>query len=394
MEFRLRPELEKWRDEVRDFLRENMTDGLKAELEAGELSLSVNQKPAITAFRDKVVGKGWFGLNWPKEYGGLEKSATEQLILMEEFDRAGAPNLSLTLTSLGPTIIRFGTEENKRTWLPKIIRGEVELALGYSEPEAGTDLANLQTRAVLDGDEWVINGQKIWNSGGHVSTHEWLAVRTDPNAPKHKGISVIIVPIDTPGVEVTPLWTWGDVRTNQTFFTDVRVPKENLIGEVNRGWYYIAAALDFERVAIGAFHGQMMRCFEALVSYCKRTVVDGRVLARQPEVRVKLAMLERDLELSRLLGYRTAAMIDAGLVPNREASQQKIFTTELQTRLGDVGTQIQQLHGQLDRTDPHSPVGGALEHLYRMAPFLRFGGGTNEIQRNIVAQRGLGLPRA
>jgi alkylation response protein AidB-like acyl-CoA dehydrogenase len=394
MDFRLTPEQEKWRDEVREFLRENMTEELQAALDGGELSLAVNQHPAVMAFRDKVVEKGWFGLNWPKEYGGLEKSSTEQLILMEEFDRVGAPNLSLTLTSLGPTIIRFGTEENKRTWLPKIIRGEAEFALGYSEPDSGTDLASLQTRAVLDGDEWVINGQKIWNSGGHVCTHEWLAVRTDPDAPKHKGISVIIVPIDSPGIEVQPLWTWGDVRTNQTFFTDVRVPKENLIGELNRGWYYIAAALDFERVAIGAFHGAMLKAFDALVDYCKRTSIDGRVLVSRPEVRSKLAVLARDLELAKLFGDRTAAIIDSGLVPNREASQQKVFTTELQTKFADLGTQLQELHGQLDRSDDHAPIHGVMEHLYRKAPFLRFGGGTNEIQRNIVAQRGLGLPRA
>ncbi len=394
MDFRLNAEQQAWRDEVREFLRENVTQELRDEGKGGELSLSVNQGPATMGFRRKVVEKGWFGLNWPKEYGGLEKTAMEQLIMMEEFDRAGAPNLSLTLTSLGPTIIRFGTDENKREWLPKIIQGDVELALGYSEPDSGTDLASLQTRAVLDGDEWVINGQKIWNSGGHISTHEWLAVRTDPDAPKHKGISVIIVPIDSPGIEVHPLWTWGDVRTNQTFFTDVRVPKENLIGEMNRGWYYIAAALDFERVAIGSFHGSLLKAYEAMVQYAKSTIVDGALLANRPGVRRKLAELARDLELAQLFGYRTAAMIDAGLVPNREASQQKIFTTELQTKFANLGTQILEMSGQLDRYDPNAPFYGVMEHLYRKAPFLRFGGGTNEVQRNIVAQRGLGLPRA
>ena len=394
MDFRLNAEQQAWRDEVREFLRENVTQELRDEGKGGELSLSVNQGPATMGFRRKVVEKGWFGLNWPKEYGGLEKTAMEQLIMMEEFDRAGAPNLSLTLTSLGPTIIRFGTDENKREWLPKIIQGDVELALGYSEPDSGTDLASLQTRAVLDGDEWVINGQKIWNSGGHISTHEWLAVRTDPDAPKHKGISVIIVPIDSPGIEVHPLWTWGDVRTNQTFFTDVRVPKENLIGEMNRGWYYIAAALDFERVAIGSFHGSLLKAYEAMLQYAKSTIVDGALLANRPGVRRKLAELARDLELAQLFGYRTAAMIDAGLVPNREASQQKIFTTELQTKFANLGTQILEMSGQLDRHDPNAPFYGVMEHLYRKAPFLRFGGGTNEIQRNIVAQRGLGLPRA
>ena len=394
MKFRLSSEQEQWRDEVREFLRENVTDELRNEGKGGELSLSVNQGPATMAFRQKVVDKGWFGLNWPKEYGGLQKSATEQLIMIEEFDRAGAPNLSLTLTSLGPAIIRFGTDVNKQEWLPKIIHGDVELALGYSEPDSGTDLASLQTRAVLDGDEWVINGQKIWNSGGHISTHEWLAVRTDPDAPKHKGISVIIVPLDAPGIEVHPLWTWGDVRTNQTFFTDVRVPKENLIGELNRGWYYIAAALDFERVALGALHGSLLKAFESMTQYLKSAAVDGALLASRPSIRAKVADLAKDIELARLFGYRTATMIDSGLVPNREASQQKVFTSELQTKFADLGTQFLELAGQLDRWDPNAPFGGVLEHLYRKAPVLRFGGGTNEVQRNIVAQRGLGMPRA
>jgi len=394
MDFHLSAEQQKWREEVRDFLRENMTPELEAELGEGELGLGVNGTPAVMGFRQKVIERGWFGLNWPKEYGGLAKSSIEQLIMMEEFDLVGAPNLSLTVTSLGPTIIRFGTEENKQTWIPKIISGEVELALGYSEPDSGTDLASLQTRAVLDGDEWVVNGQKIWNSAAHVCTHEWLAVRTDPEAPKHKGISVVIVPIASAGIEVQPLWTWGDVRTNQTFFDGVRVPQSNLIGEANRGWYYIAAALDFERAAIGAFRGQMARVFSQLVEYTKRTVVDGEVLANRSAVRAALTEIERDLEIARLLGYRTAALIDAGVVPNKEASMQKVFTTELQTKIASLGMTIQQLSGQLDKHDPASPFEGEIEWMYRKAPFLRFGGGTNEIQRNIVAQRGLGLPRA
>ena len=393
MDFRLTAEQAKWREEVREFLRDAMTPALHEEiLERGGIEGS--DGPEGTEFRRKIVERGWLGVNWPKEYGGLEKSAVEQLILLTEFSRVGAPSLSLTITSLAPTIMRFGTDDNKAAWIPRIASGEVEMALGYSEPDSGTDLASLQTKAVLDGDEWVINGQKIWNSHAHVCTHEWLAVRTDPDAPKHKGISVIVVPIDSPGIEYQPIWTWGDVRTNQTFFTDVRVPKENLIGEANRGWYYIASALDLERVAIGSFTGGLVRLLEDFVGYAKRTVVDGRPLASRSEVRQQIAALERDLEIASLFSMQTATMIDAGLVPNKEASMQKFYGTELQTRMADVGMRIQGLSGQLDKRDPLAPIEGEFERGYRKAPPGRFGGGTNEVQRNIVAQRGLGLPRA
>ena len=391
MDFRLTAEQQKWQEEVREFLREAVTPELVDELweQGGE-----SRGPALEAFQNRVIAQGWFGLNWPKEYGGLDKSAIEQLILIEEFEAYGVPSLPITVTSLGPTIIRFGTEENKQTWIPKIVSGEVDMALGYSEPDSGTDLASLQTRAVLDGDEWVINGQKIWNSGAHLTNHEWLAVRTDPDAPKHKGISVIIVPIDSPGIEYQPLWTWGDFRTNQIFFDNVRVPKENLIGEVNRGWYYIASALDLERVAIGAFIAGVRRLFGDFVETLKSTVVDGEVLANRPDVRRTVAQLDRDLEIARLFGVQTSSMIEAGLVPNREASMQKFYGTELQTQVANLSTRIQGLYGQLDRRDPYAPLRGEMEWMYRRAPFTRFGGGTNEVQRNIVAQRGLGLPRA
>lgn len=391
MDFALTAEQGKWREEVRDFLKENYTPELAEELREAGAEFATG--PHGTKFKRAVIERGWYGLSWPREYGGLEKSSIEQLILMDEFSKVGAPMLPLTVTSLGPTIIRFGTEDNKRTWLPKIISGEVNFALGYSEPDSGSDLASLQTRAVLDGDEWVVHGQKIWNSEGHVCTHEWLAVRTDSQAPKHKGISVIIVPIDQPEIEVQAIHTWGDLRTNQTFFDGAKASKENLIGEMNRGWYYIAAALDFERVALGVY-ASTRRLLDGLVAHLKKTVVDGQVLAGLPEVARRLAELERDVEIARLMNYRTAAMIDAGKVPNMEASIQKVFVSELTQKLANWGMELLRLSGQLDGTDPISPLQGSIEAAYRLSPVGRFGGGTNEIQRNIIAQRGLGLPRA
>src|SRR5690606_38457974 len=243
MDFRLDPQQRAWRDEVRAFLAEHVTPALREEMREHHLDKPDGE---VEAFRRKVGEKGWFGLNWPVEYGGLGLSAVYQHILVTEFEYAGAPAPDLTVTSVAPTIIRYGTEQNKREFLPPIARGELRCALGFSEPDAGTDLASLKTRAVLDGDTWVINGSKIWNSMAQRATHEWLCVRTDPDAPKHKGLSVIMVPIDAPGVEIRPIIAWSGYRTNEVFFTDVRVPVTNLIGEVNQGWTYITGSLNLE----------------------------------------------------------------------------------------------------------------------------------------------------
>ena len=388
MDFDLTPEQTEWRDGIRAFLAGHLTAELREDLRARAFSRS----DLVDRFQKDLAGQGWWGVNWPKEYGGLDKTAMEQLILVDELEYAGAPPLPLTVTSLGPMIIRFGTEQNKREWLPLVTRGDATFALGYSEPDAGTDLANLRTRAARDGDEWIINCQKIWNSEAHLATHEWLAVRTDPDAPKHRGISVIIVPIDSPGITVSPLWTWGDVRTNLVFFEDVRVPRGNLIGEMNQGWYYIVGALAFERIALGTT-GSLRRLFDDLVTFCRRTVVDGRPLAERPEVQLRLADLAVDLEVAQLFSLQTASLIDAGGIPAREASMQKVFSTELRTKLADWGMQIVDLYGQLHESDEDAALSGRLERTYRMAPFLRFGGGTNEVMRSIIAERGLGLPR-
>ena len=262
MDFELDDEQRAWVDEVRQFLAENVTAALKAEMAEHGLEY---QGGELTAFRRKIGEKGWFGLNWPTEYGGLGLTPTHQHLLMSEFEYAGVPGPDLTVTSMAPMIMRHGTEQNKKDFLPGIARGEIVFALGYSEPNAGTDLASLRTRAVRDGDEWVINGSKIWNSGAQRSTHEWLCVRTDPDAPRHRGISVIAVPVDSPGIEIHPLIAWSGYRTNETFFNDVRVPVSNLIGEVNTGWTYITGALDLERGAL-TNAGDLRRALDDLIA--------------------------------------------------------------------------------------------------------------------------------
>lgn len=390
MQFHLTPEQLVWQLEVRNFLKEVVTPELLKEVEEHE---DKTAGPLEREYYKRIAEKGWKAMNWSKEYGGLGRTAVEQFIFNEEFMYAKAPYpLGGEVSIIAPSIMKYGTEENKQNWLPKIMEGELSTALSYSEPNAGTDLASLQTSAVLDGDEWVINGQKTWNTVGHRVSHQWAAVRTDPSAPKHKGISIIIIPNNAPGVTLVKQTTWGNHTTNEVFFDNVRVPMENLIGNVNQGWLILTGALDHERIVMGS-SGQIRRIFDDLVKHCKHIVVDGELLINRPDVRSKLAELYMDLEVARLFGFRGASMIDQGKDCSAEASMMKVYATELRTKIADYGMQIVGMYGQLNKEDELAPLVGALEHQYRLAPFHRFGGGTNEVQRNIVAQRGLRLPR-
>jgi alkylation response protein AidB-like acyl-CoA dehydrogenase len=388
MRYDFTPEQLAWRDEVRAFVKDHVTAELLTELrESG----NEGQGPRAREFVLKLRDRGWWGLAWPPEYGGMGRSAIEQWIFVDELEGAGAPMLPLTVTSVAPTIMRVGTEEQKQRWLPRIKNAEVEFALGYSEPEAGTDLAALRTRAVLDGDEWVINGQKMWNTMAHMSNHNWLAVRTEPDAPKHKGISMMIVPMDAPGVTVQGITVWPGLRTNALFLDNVRVPRDYLIGERGMGFYYAAMALNFERLSIGSV-AMTRRYFRELVAYA-RTAESDLPLRKDPWVRERLARLAVDIEAARMLGLETAWALDQGRVPAAESSMAKIFVSELAQRVADVGTEILAMKGQLHPDEPHSPLHGRLQWLYRTAPLLAFGGGTNEVQRTIIALMGYGLPR-
>lgn len=389
MDFRLDPQQRAWRDEVRAFLAENVTPALRQEMREHHLDKPDGE---VDAFRRKVGEKGWFGLNWPVEYGGLGLSAVYQHILVTEFEYAGAPAPDLTVTSVAPTIIRYGTEQNKREFLPPIARGELRCALGFSEPDAGTDLASLKTRAVLDGDTWVINGSKIWNSMAQRATHEWLCVRTDPDAPKHKGLSVIMVPIDAPGVEIRPIIAWSGYRTNEVFFTDVRVPASNLIGEVNQGWQYITGSLNLERAAL-TNAGDLRRAVDELIALARSPLPDGRRPADDPVIQARIAELDADVEVATLMGLEASSLLDSGTIPAVEVSVEKVFSSELRQRIADVGTRVAGMFGALDGASPYAVAEGRFEHLYRHAPLLRFGAGTNEVLRDVIAQRGHGMPR-
>ncbi|TMB22544.1 MAG: acyl-CoA dehydrogenase [Deltaproteobacteria bacterium] len=389
MRYAYTPEQVAWRDEVRAFVRRHVTPALAAEMRQ---TGNEGDGPLARGFHKRLFEKGWWGIGWPKEFGGLGKSAIDQFIFVEEMETAGAPAMQLTIRSVAPTILRAGSEEQKARWLPPILRGELEFAVAYSEPDAGTDLAALKTRAVLDGDHWVINGQKMWNTGAHTATHNWVAVRTEPEAPKHRGISMMIVPMDAPGITVQPLWTWSGIRTNAVFLEDVRVPKDHLVGERGMGFYYAMMALDFERIMIGSV-GLLLRLLGELKDFVRRTKREGAPLGSVPWVRRALADLEMRVEVGRQIGLLNAWLTDQGVVPTKEGSIAKVYVSELNAHLASVGMEIIGLAGQLAPDDPAAPLHGRLQWLYTTAPLQRFGGGTNEIQRCIIAQRGLGLPR-
>jgi alkylation response protein AidB-like acyl-CoA dehydrogenase len=389
MDFELSPADLAWQGEVRRFLAEHYTEDVLAERVEKR---PMGRGPATERFWRKVAERGWYTLNWPEEYGGQALDPLRQLIMVEEFEYVHAPVMDMTITSLAPVIIDFGTEENKEDWLPGIRTGEVRFALGYSEPDSGTDLASLRTKAQLDGDEWVINGEKIWNTGAHYQTHEWLAVRTG-EGPGHRGISILIVPIDAPGVTVSPIWTWGDHRTNSTHFDEVRVPRRNLIGEAGKGWTYITAALDNERGALGAIGG-VRRLVDDLIADAKATVVDGRRLSEDPVVRSRLSELHAEVEVARMLSYTAACTGTNGNFATIPATMLKVMVTELRVKAANAGVTMFGLRGQLAGIGSGAPAGGWAEHEYREGPLWRFGGGTNEVMRDVIAQRGYGLPRA
>lgn len=334
---------------------------------------------------------GWLGVGWPKEYGGLGRSLVEQWIFVEEMTTRGLPTGGLTLTSVGPTLMRLGTEEQKSMYLPKILAGECVFAIGYSEPNAGTDLGSLATRASLLDGEWVINGQKVWTTGAHYATHIWLAVRTGTKEDRTRGISILIVPMDAPGIQVRPLYTQSDGRTNEVFFDDVHVPEGNLVGDLNGGWEVIRMALNFERLMP---YSSLWRDLRRAIEHTEQEDEDGTTASDDPGIRRNLAVLSAETEVARLLCLRVAAQIDAGLVPGAESSMAKVFYTELQQRVHVAVMDAVGERALIRVGEKSAPVGGVFERLFRSSTILKFGAGANEIQREIIATQHLGLTRS
>ena len=384
MDFAFTPEEEAFRTEVRAFLQEELRDRPAGALEAWQFHRS---------FLKRLAARGWLTLAWPEEWGGQGAGHMKQLVYNEEVSFQDAPANDLGSDRVGPTVMLYGTDEQKQRYLPPIVQAEEVWCQGFSEPEAGSDLASLQTRAVRDGDDFIINGSKTWTSLAHFADQMILLARTDPDAPKHKGISYFLVDMKTPGITVRPLVDMlGGHRFNEVHFDDARVSRDCLLGELNRGWYVATSTLDFERSGIQRVTGSM-RNYEELLSYARETERNGRPVARDPHVRHMLADLKIDFEVGRNLAYRVAWMQGQGLVPNYEASVSKMFGSELAQRLANAGVSIMGLAGQLAPGSPWAPLCGSFETLDLTASSLTVAAGTTEIQRNIIAGRGLGLPR-
>ena len=341
----------------------------------------------------RMGADGWLGIGWPAEYGGQARGPVDQMIFVEESHWAGVPLPLLTLNSVGPAIMQLGTEEQKQRILPGILRGEIHFSIGYTEPTAGTDLAALRTRAVRDGDEYVINGEKLYTSAIQYADYVWLATRTDPEAPKHKGLSVFIVPTDTPGFGWTPLPTVAGEFTSSTYYEDVRVPVANLVGGENRGWTLITNQLNHERVAICPVSG-ILRSIEEVRAWARdERLADGRRVIDQEWVRVHLARLWARAEYLKLLNWKVAWAAGSGLHP-ADASATKVYGSEFALEAYRLLLEIVGQRGYLPEGTPGAVLRGRLEQQSRGQTIFTFGGGTNEIQRDIISWIGLGLPRA
>jgi alkylation response protein AidB-like acyl-CoA dehydrogenase len=385
----LSPQQQALREEVRAYFAQLMTPEVRHELahqgsSGGELYRSLIKQ---------LGADGWLGIGWPVEHGGQGRGPIEQLIFFDEANRADVPLPLVTLNTVGPTLAAFGSDEQRRRFLPGILAGEIHFAIGYTEPGAGTDLASLRTRAVRDGDEYVVNGQKVFTTGAHDADFVWLAVRTDPDAPKHKGISILIADTKDPGFSWTPIITvGGGHHTNATYYNDVRVPVSMLVGQENHGWKLITTQLNFERVALGPA-GKISKAYDPVLAWARETTAaDGRKVIDHEWVKLNLARVRAKLEAAELFNWRVASLAEHGDPNPADASAMKVYGTELN---------LEALRLLMEIVGPFATVAdgagavlaGTLDRQYKGAVVGTFGGGVNEVQREIIATAGLGLPR-
>ena len=393
MDYRFTREQEEFREEVRRFL----VDSLGEEWQGVDPDAYFTDEnwPRVRRLTAKLAQRGWLTLAWPTEYGGQDRSHIDQMIYNEEmaYFRAPTRDTAIGTELVGPTLMLYGSDEQKERLLPEIADGSAVYCQGFSEPGSGSDLASLQLRATEDGDDYVLTGSKVWTSGAHRATHCYLLARTDPDAPKHRGISAFIVDMDAPGVETRPIINMFGVHYfNQLFFEGVRVPKANMIGERDRGWYVAAASLDFERSGVGRFASNR-RSLEDLVELARETSRGGRTLAEDPVVRNRLAELWVANEAGRSVAYNVSWMQGRGIVPNREASISKLMGSEIAQDVYRMGVRMQGMYGVLDKGSKWAYLDGRLAWEWLDSISFTIRAGTSEIQRNIIAGRGLGLPR-
>ena len=390
MEFKFTAEDEAFRSELRTFMKTELPDsweGAGRYPEEDDWDLNI-------VIRQKMAEKGWLTMHWPEEYGGQNASPVKSAIYNEEIAYMRAPGRDIFgVRMLGPTLMIHGSEEQKKTHLPSVAKGEIQWCQGYSEPESGSDLASLSTRAGREGDEFVINGGKVWTTMAHRSDWIMLLTRTDPDAPKHRGISFVLVDMKSPGVTVRPIINMaGGHEFNQVPFDAVRVPRANVVGDEDRGWYVAVTLLDFERSGID-YSASARRMLDDIREFATETKRKGQPLIEIPWVRTLMADRYIDCEVARLMAYNVAYMQSQDLIPTKEASMSKVFGSETVQRVTEASLDILGQFGTLIRDDKWAPLKGRVQEHWMNAFAGTIAAGTSEVQRNIIAGRGLGLPR-
>ncbi len=389
MDFDLGPDELKFKDEVQNFL-EGVASPEIFDPQGEQLSQTVDT-PAKRRFIQQLGENGWLGMSWPKEYGGQARSGIYDFILCEMLARFGAPQPGKSVGKVGKTLIRHGSEFLKEKFLPKIMRGEVEFAIGYSEPGAGSDAASMQLKAEKVGDGWLLNGQKTWTTSAHFADWYWVGARTDPDN-KHRGITLFLIPMDHPNLKIDPIDTIGDERTNAVFFDDVFVPDDHVVGEVGQGFIYVCEALDLERFTMMPI-GVLEKKVEAIVDWAQSTTRDGQPVQQDPEVRRRVAQIATELQVSRNLQRLVVSKAMSDAIPTVEASYYKLFMNESGQRAANAALDMMGPDAVLRPDSDEAPIDGRFERSYRYTVVDTIGGGASEIQKNIIATRGLGLPR-
>ena len=390
MDFDFSPKQLAFRDEVEQYLDAN--DDPDVFDVTRENMAQIVDTPKRRAFMAKLGEKGWLGITWPKEWGGQEGDGVYEYLLNEALARRGGPQIGKGVGIIGKTILAHGSEKMKQEFLPKILRNEVEFAVGYSEPDAGSDAASMRLKATRDGDGWRLNGQKTWTTSAHFAEWYWVGARTDPDS-KHHGITLFLVPLDHPNITINGIWTMGDERTNDVFFDDVFVHDDYVVGDLNHGFQYISEALDLERFTMFTFSPIEQR-LDLLCEYVINGTRDGKPLKEDPVIRQRIAQLVTEGEVARVLGLKVvAASMKGGAPPTTESSEYKLFATELSKRLADASMDIGGPGTQLRVHTEEAPMEGRSESTYRYTVIDTIGGGSSEIQKNIIARRALGLPK-
>lgn len=387
MRFDLTDEQKQLKQDIRDYFEEKITPELLEEIK------TIQNGPYAKGFIAQMGKDGWLGVGWPKKYGGQGKTGMEQYIFFEELNRTGAPFPVITIETVGPTLMKIGSEKQKNEILPRILEGSIDIAIGYSEPEAGTDLAAVKTTAVKDGDEYVINGQKVFTTNAHHADYIWLAARTDPDAPKHKGISIFLMPTDVEGFSWTSMNLMGSgASSNTTYYDNVRIPASALVGEENKGWEYITSQLSLERLMLSTY-SVLERNVQEMIEWSRSSEIDGVRVIDNEWVRLHFADILVDLEALKILNLRAAWGHDNSSELPFRPSMNKVFAAELNARAYNKMAQILGNFGQVQEGVNFTPIQGKIEKASKRSIVNLFGGGANDVQRDLTARFGLGLPR-